>query len=128
MDEEADLEYTGNHVSKSTQLVTQAEVENVIKTNLNTRKAPEIDWQYVPDACKVAKFIMIPKPGKPPNEVTSHRSIALLPNTFKLFEKLLLNTYKTGSIDTKQSIRSQTELKKKANTPSWKMKVKSGVL
>lgn len=43
MDEEADLEYTGNHVSKSTQLVTQAEVENVIKINLNTRKAPEID-------------------------------------------------------------------------------------
>ena len=32
---------------------------------------------------------MIPKPGKPPNEVTSYRPISLLPIVSKLFEKLL---------------------------------------
>jgi hypothetical protein len=34
---------------------------------------------------------MIPKPGKPANEVTSYRPISLLPIPSKIFEKLLLN-------------------------------------
>jgi hypothetical protein len=37
---------------------------------------------------------MIPKLGKPPNEVTSHRPISLLPVVSKLFKKLLLKWLK----------------------------------
>ena len=38
---------------------------------------------------------MLPKSGKPPNEVTSYRTISLLPIISKLFEKLLLVRLKT---------------------------------
>ena len=37
---------------------------------------------------------MIPKPGKPPNDVKSYRPISLLPVISKLFEKLLLKRLK----------------------------------
>jgi hypothetical protein len=43
---------------------------------------------------KVAEVIMIPKPGKPPNEKTSHRPISLLPIVSKIFEKLLFKRLK----------------------------------
>jgi hypothetical protein len=42
----------------------------------------------------VAEIVMIPKPGKPPHETTSYRSISLLPIMSKLFEKLLLKRLK----------------------------------
>jgi hypothetical protein len=48
----------------------------------------------VPDVWKMAEVIMIPKQGKPPNEVTSYRPISLLPIISKLFEKLLLKWLK----------------------------------
>jgi hypothetical protein len=47
----------------------------------------------VPDAWKMAEVIMIPKQGKPPNEITSYRPISLL-SISKLFEKLLLKWLK----------------------------------
>lgn len=50
--------------------------------------------RHVPDVWKVAEVIMIPKPGKPPNEATSYRPISLLPIMSKLFEKLLLRQLK----------------------------------
>jgi len=46
---------------------------------------------------------MIPKPGKPVNEVTSYRPISLLPILSKLFEKLLLKRLKP-ILDEKQII------------------------
>jgi hypothetical protein len=45
---------------------------------------------YYPIMWKFAHIIMIPKPGKPANEVNSYRPISLLPVTLKLLEKLLL--------------------------------------
>lgn len=45
---------------------------------------------YYPAQWKVSQIIMIPKPGKPPHEVTSYRPISLLPILSKLFEKLFL--------------------------------------
>jgi hypothetical protein len=45
---------------------------------------------YYPIMWKFAQIIMIPKPGKPANEVNSYQPICLLPVTSKLFEKLLL--------------------------------------
>jgi hypothetical protein len=45
---------------------------------------------YYPTQRKVAQIIMIPKPGKPADEVTSYRPISLLPITRKVFEKGLL--------------------------------------
>ena len=87
--------------------VTPSEVATEIKSNLNPKKAPGFDLitgtilkelprkgilmltylinasfrlQYVPDISKVAEIIMIPKPGKPPNDVKSYRPIS------KLFE------------------------------------------
>jgi hypothetical protein len=97
--------------------VTPKEVAKEIKRNINPRKAPDFDLitgeilkqlprkgvfklthmintsfrlKYTPHVWKTAEVIMIPRPGKPPNEVTSHRPISLLPVVSKLFEKLLL--------------------------------------
>jgi hypothetical protein len=47
---------------------------------------------YFPAQWKVAQVILILKPGKPANELTSYRPISLLPNVSKVFEKLLLKT------------------------------------
>src|SRR6266576_5594901 len=41
-----------------------------------------------------AQIIMLQKPGKPPNEVSSYRPMSLLPSISKLFEKLLLKRLK----------------------------------
>ncbi|MFP3031195.1 MAG: hypothetical protein ACEY3M_08715, partial [Wolbachia sp.] len=46
---------------------------------------------YFPIQWKYPHIIMIPKPGKPPTEVTSYRPISLLPILSKIFERLLLN-------------------------------------
>ena len=45
---------------------------------------------YVPRQWKVAEVIMVPKPGKSPNDKKSYRPISLLPIISKVFEKLLL--------------------------------------
>jgi hypothetical protein len=45
---------------------------------------------YYPIQWKVAQILMIPKPGKPADEVTSYRPISLLPIMSKVFEKGLL--------------------------------------
>lgn len=45
-----------------------------------------IKLKYVPSLWKVAEIIMIPKPGKPPNDVKSYRPISLLPTISKLLE------------------------------------------
>ena len=102
-------------------LVTPKEVIKEIKENINPKKAPGFDLitgeilkqlprkaivklttlintafrlKYVPKLWKVAEVIMIPKPGKPPHEVTSYRPISLLPVISKLFEKLLIKRIK----------------------------------
>jgi hypothetical protein len=45
---------------------------------------------YYPLLWKLAQSIMVPKPGKPVNDVTSYRPISLLPIPSKVSEKLLL--------------------------------------
>lgn len=45
---------------------------------------------HFPELWKAGKITMIPKPGKPPFDVSSYRPICLLPVASKLFEKLLL--------------------------------------
>jgi retron-type reverse transcriptase len=45
---------------------------------------------YFPDQWKVAQVILIPKPGKPPEDPKSYRPISLLPVLSKVFEKLFL--------------------------------------
>jgi hypothetical protein len=47
-------------------------------------------WGYFPTQWKVAQIILIPKPGKPPHQLSSYRPIRLLPIASKVFEKLLL--------------------------------------
>jgi hypothetical protein len=119
--------------------VTPKEVANEIKRNINPRKAPCFDLitgeilkqlptkgvvklthlinapfrlQYTQQAWKIPKVIMIPNPGKPLNELTSHRPILLLPVVSKLFEKLLVKrlkitikkTYQHTSLDLERSI------------------------
>ncbi|KAI5720084.1 hypothetical protein M8J77_001627 [Diaphorina citri] len=95
---------------------TIREVERTIKKEINPKKAPGYDLitgqilrelprkacikitqivntcfrlNYVPQLWKIAEVIMIAKPGKPPEELTSYRPISLLPVLSKLFEKLL---------------------------------------
>ena len=97
--------------------VSPKEVANEIEKNINPKKAPGYDLitgeilkrlpdngiimlsyiinaiirlKYVPRIWKVSEISMIPKPGKPPNDVSSYRPISLLPIMSKLFEKLLL--------------------------------------
>jgi hypothetical protein len=104
--------------------VTPKEVTNEIKCNINPRKAPGFDLitgeilkrlprkdvvklthlvnasfrlKYKPQVWKIAEGIMIPKPGKQLNEVTSYRPITLLPVVSKLFEKLLLKRLKISN-------------------------------
>jgi hypothetical protein len=45
---------------------------------------------YFPMQWRVAKLIIILKPGKPPYELTSYWPISLLPILSKVFEKILL--------------------------------------
>lgn len=45
---------------------------------------------HYPSTWKLAKIIMIPKPGKDKTQIKSYRPISLLPILSKLFEKLLL--------------------------------------
>lgn len=102
-------------------LVTPKEVSKEIKDNISPKKSPGFDLitgeimknlplkaivkitkiinaafrlKYVPDLWKVAEVILIPKPGKPPQDVTSYRPISLLPVMSKLFEKLFLKQLK----------------------------------
>ena len=99
--------------------VTPKEVAHEIKTNINTKKGPGFDLitgeilkqiprkgivklthlfnaairlKHVPSIWKVAEVIMLPKPGKPPNEINSY--ISLLPFISKLFKKLLVKRLK----------------------------------
>jgi hypothetical protein len=41
---------------------------------------------HFPAHCKVAQIILIMKPGKPPNELTSYQPISLLSILIKMFE------------------------------------------
>ena len=50
--------------------------------------------KYVPKSWKTAEVIMIPKPGKPPHNISSYRPISLLPIMSKIFEKILLKRLK----------------------------------
>jgi hypothetical protein len=45
---------------------------------------------YYPLLWKFAQIIMVPKPGKPVDDITPYRPISLLPIPSKVFEKLLL--------------------------------------
>jgi hypothetical protein len=47
---------------------------------------------YFPAHWKVAQIIIILKPRKPPNELTSYRPMSPLPIVSKVFEKPLLKT------------------------------------
>lgn len=97
--------------------VTLKELRNTIKHNLSSKKSPGYDLisgqimkelpdvaliklqhlinacfklQFVPRHWKIAEVILLLKPGKTPNEVTSYRPISLLPVISKIFERLLL--------------------------------------
>jgi hypothetical protein len=94
------------------------------KACLNPRKAPGIDGvtpillkemskkglvlltcifndilkqKYWPSQLKTVEIIMIHKPSKNPNNVSSYRPISLLPIISKLFEKLLLKRIRSDS-------------------------------
>lgn len=100
----------------SLERVTTAEVKEEIK-RVNTRKSPGLDringqaikfftpkavrfvtllfnallrLQYFPTAWKVASIVMIQKPGKPAENVSSYRPISLLPIISKIFERIIL--------------------------------------
>lgn len=95
---------------------TPNEIRNLIKYEINAKKSPGYDLisgdvlknlprkaiikitnlinatfklKFVPSLWKVADVLMIPKPGKPPNIVSSYRPISLLPMISKVFEKVL---------------------------------------
>lgn len=97
------------------------EVQDMINNDLNAKKAPGWDLitgrilkelparviriitmlfnaalklEYFPSQWKVAQIILLPKPGKDPEQVTSYRPISLLPILSKVLEKLLLKRIK----------------------------------
>lgn len=103
-------------VSLPAKHTSPGEIEFIIK-KLHNRKAPGFDritnriaknlpkkviillsyiynamlrLSYFPLTWKFSEIIMIPKPHKPPEKVTSYRPISLLPTLSKVFEKILL--------------------------------------
>lgn len=101
--------------------ITTKEVYNIMQKDLNAKKAPGYDLitgkilkelpdkalrlltiiynailrlNYYPTQWKVAQIILLPKPGKNTEEVTSYRPISLLPVLSKVFEKLLVKRIK----------------------------------
>lgn len=106
-----------NQLSLPISPCTPSEVLKVIQKEINPKKSPGYDLitgrilkelprkgillltfifnailrlEYFPVQLKIAQLVVIPKPGKPPNEVSSYRPISLLPVVSKLFEKLIL--------------------------------------
>lgn len=102
-------------------IVSPKEVAKEIRDNINPKKAPGFDLitgeilkqlpkkgivklthlinavfrlKHVPILWKTAEVIMVPKPGKSVNKVTSYRPISLLPILSKVFEKLFLKRLK----------------------------------
>lgn len=102
--------------------ITIKEVYNIMQKDLNAKKAPGYDLitgkilkelpdkalrlltiiynailrlNYYPTQWKVAQIILLPKPGKNTEEVTSYRPISLLPVLSKVFEKLLVKRIKS---------------------------------
>lgn len=96
---------------------TPTEVNKVIQKGITSKKAPGYDLitgqvlkelprkgivlltviynailrlEYFPSQWKVSQIVVIAKPGKPLNQVSSYRPISLLPITSKVFEKLFL--------------------------------------
>lgn len=107
-----DVDNITNNYENSIPLIRRNELINEIKS-LKVKKAPGFDLitaqvlknlpkkaikflqlllnaalklRYFPSIWKVAEIIMIPKPGKPLNDVKSYRPISLLPLISKLFE------------------------------------------
>lgn len=97
------------------------EVKNVIMKEINPKKAPGYDLitgrilqkltkkgimailhifnaivklNYFPQQLKMAVIIMLPKPGKKLDELTSYRPISLLPVLSKVLEKLIMKRIK----------------------------------
>lgn len=118
-EEEEILQYLDTKCQHETTInkFTINEVKKVILTDLNIKKSPRYDLitgkilkelpdvgfkfltqlynavlrnNFFPLQWKVAKIILIPKPGKNPELVTSYRPISLLPIVSKILEKLLL--------------------------------------
>lgn len=100
---------------------TKTEITQIVRQEINIKKAPGFDLitgkilqelsekcfklitfifnamlrvSYFPCTWKVAQIIMIPKPGKKPEDVTSYRPISLLPILSKVFEKLYVKRLK----------------------------------
>ena len=101
--------------------VTPMEIAKAIDNNLNPKKAPGIDGispglfkelprkaiimivylfnacirlKHVPSSFKTAQIIMLLKPNKPDEDVSSYRPISLLPIIAKLFEKVIIKRLK----------------------------------
>lgn len=51
--------------------------------------------KYWPKMLKLAEIIMVLKPDKPPNEVSSYRPISLLSTISKLLERIILRGIET---------------------------------
>lgn len=111
-----DVDNISNNFENSIPLVRRTELRKEIK-NLMLKKSPGFDLitaqvlknlprkavlllqllmntsiklRYIPSIWKVSEIIMIPKPGKPPNDVKSYRPISLLPIISKLFERIIV--------------------------------------
>ena len=75
------------------------DVNNILIKNLPPRGLEYLKFivnscltlQHFPKVWKHAKVIPIPKPGKPPNELSSYRPISLLSSISKILERILLN-------------------------------------
>lgn len=114
-DSNIDVEDDTNNYENSIPLVRRKELRKEIK-NLKLKKAPGFDLisaqvlknlpkkamsfiqlllnaaiklRHFPSIWKVAEIIMIPKPGKTPNDVKSYRPISLLPLISKIFEIII---------------------------------------
>ncbi len=94
-DEEGELPYVVINSSQKIKRTTAKEIDGEMLRQLPRKAIDKLTHiinaafrlQYVPKLWKVAEVIMISKPGKPPNNITSYGPISLLPVMLKLFEK-----------------------------------------
>jgi hypothetical protein len=122
------LEYldTPNQLELPIKPFMPAEVRDIINNNLNAKKSPGYDLitgkilkelplkglllltaifnavlriDHFPVAWKKALVVVVPKPGKPLNQLTSYRPISLLPVASKVFEKLFLKRLRSLIIE-----------------------------
>ena len=82
---------------------------------------------YFPNAWKLAKVVMLPKPGKDLTKATSYRPISLLPAMGKIFERIVASRLSTFLEKSNYFDENQAGFRKKRSTLDQLFKLSQSV-